>query len=103
MNDELLHEQVIDVLRQCYDPEIPVNIYNLGLIYGVEVTDMGVVQVQMTLTSPSCPVAEALPGQVERSLQRIKGVETVKVEVVWNPPWDASMMTEEARLELGMM
>jgi FeS assembly SUF system protein len=103
IDTERMHEQVIDVLRLCFDPEIPVNIYDLGLIYDVDVAEEGLVRVQMTLTSPSCPVAEILPGQVERSLKRIKGVEKVEVEVVWDPPWDARMMTEEARLELGMM
>ena len=100
---KVLHEHVVDVLRLCYDPEIPVNIYDLGLIYDVHVTGDGAVQVQMTLTSPSCPVADILPGQVERSIKLIKGVNKVAVELVWDPPWDSSRMTEEARLELGIL
>jgi len=97
-----LREKVIEVLRTCYDPEIPVNIYELGLIYEVKVSDAGEAHVRMTLTTPNCPAAISLPGEVEYKAKGIDGVSGVKVEVVWEPPWDMSKMTEAARLQLGM-
>ncbi|HMD98703.1 MAG TPA: DUF59 domain-containing protein [Terriglobia bacterium] len=97
-----LREKVIDVLRTCYDPEIPVNIYELGLIYEVKVSDTGEAQIRMTLTTPNCPAAISLPGEVEYKAKGIDGLSGVKVEVVWEPPWDMSKMTEAARLQLGM-
>jgi FeS assembly SUF system protein len=97
-----LQDKVIETLRACYDPEIPVNIYELGLIYEVKVELSAEVYVKMTLTAPSCPVAGTLPGEVEERIRRLPGVKDVKVEVVWDPPWDPSKMSEAARLQLGM-
>ncbi len=94
---------VVDALATVFDPEIPVNIYELGLIYDIDVTGAGEVRIRMTLTSPSCPSAQTLPHEVEYKVGRIPGVTDVSVEVVWDPPWDPSRMTEAARLELGMM
>lgn len=99
---ELLRRQVIDMIRTCYDPEIPVNIYELGLIYDVHIDDSNNVHVRMTLTSPACPVAGSLPKEVETRIKNVEGVNGVKVDVVWDPPWNPSMMSEEARLELGL-
>ena len=100
---EELQEEVIETLRTCYDPEIPVNIYDLGLVYEVEVNTDGKVKVVMTLTSPMCPVAESLPREVQYRIEEIEGVTGVEVEVVWEPQWHPGMMSEEARLELNMM
>jgi len=99
---EALRERVLDVLRSCYDPEIPVNIYELGLIYDVDVTDGGAVAIRMTLTSPMCPVAGSLPPEVEEKVRALEGVSIACVEVVWDPPWHPGMMSEAARLELNM-
>lgn len=103
MNSALLEAQVIEALRTCYDPEIPVNIYELGLIYEVKVEPPGAVGIRMTLTSPNCPAAGSLPGEVRDKVQAIPGVADVQVELVWDPPWDQSRMSEVAKLELGMM
>ncbi len=100
---DALGERVIEVLRTVYDPEIPVNIFELGLIYKVDIDDDNHVQIDMTLTSPACPVAGTLPGEVESKVDSIEGVSGATVEVVWDPPWNPSMMTEEAQLELGMI
>jgi FeS assembly SUF system protein len=100
---DLLGERVIDVLRTVYDPEIPVNIFELGLIYKVDIGDDNHVQIEMTLTSPACPVAGTLPGEVETKVSDIEGISGATVELVWDPPWNPSMMTEEAQLELGMI
>ena len=97
-----LYEGVIEALREIYDPEIPVNIYELGLIYGVEVAD-GHVAVSMTLTTPHCPVAESMPAEVELRVSAVPGVATCDVNLVWDPPWDPGKMSDEARLELGML
>jgi FeS assembly SUF system protein len=97
-----IEAQVIEVLRTCYDPEIPVNIYELGLIYNIEVTPEGVVNIRMTLTSPGCPVAGTLPPEVQSKVKNVPGVTDAKVEVVWDPPWNPDMMTEAAKLQLGM-
>jgi FeS assembly SUF system protein len=97
-----LQDKVIETLRTCYDPEIPVNIYELGLIYEVKVELSGDVHVKMTLTAPSCPVAGTLPGEVEAKARALEGVKDVKVEVVWDPPWDPTKMSEAAKLQLGM-
>ena len=99
----VLEAQVLDALRACYDPEIPVNIYELGLIYEVNVDDAGVVSIKMTLTSPHCPAAQSLPAEIENKVKAISGVTDVKLDVVWDPPWDPSKMSEAARLQLGMM
>jgi FeS assembly SUF system protein len=99
---ETLTERVVATLRDIFDPEIPVNIYDLGLIYDVAVTD-GHVAITMTLTTPHCPVAESLPGEVETRLLSVPGVATASVNLVWTPPWDPQKMSDEARLELGML
>jgi FeS assembly SUF system protein len=100
--DDALRDAVIDVLRTVYDPEIPVNIYELGLVYDVEVREGGRIYVRMTLTSPMCPVAETLPPEVEAKARAVPGVKDVELDLVWDPPWSPSMMSEAARLELGM-
>jgi len=97
----LIQNQAVEAIRTCYDPEIPVNIYELGLIYDVQVNETGAVKVTMTLTSPHCPAAQSLPREVETKVKTVKGVTGVSVEVVWTPPWNPSMMSEAARLELG--
>ncbi len=94
-------ETVVEVLRTVYDPEIPVSIYELGLIYDIQIED-SVVDVRMTLTSPACPVAGSLPGQVETRIKAIEGVSDAKVELVWEPPWTPEKMSEAAKLELNM-
>lgn len=98
-----LQERVVEALRQIYDPEIPVNIYELGLIYGVDVDDTNNVDVTMTLTTPHCPVAETMPGEVESKVRSVEGVNDVDVNLVWDPPWDMTKMSDEARLELGLL
>lgn len=98
-----IQEEVISVLRSCYDPEIPVDIYELGLVYGVDVDSAGAVDIKMTLTSPSCPVAESLPLEVESKVRTVPGVEQVAVEVVWDPPWTMENMSEAAKLQLGLL
>jgi len=98
-----LYERVIDALKEIYDPEIPVNIYDLGLIYGVDVTDEGDVAITMTLTTPHCPVAESMPGEVELRAGAVPGVRDAEVNLVWDPPWGPNLMSDEARLELGML
>ena len=98
-----LCERVESVLRTVYDPEIPVNICELGLIYGLDVSDDGVVNIKMTLTAPNCPAAGAMPAEIETKVRAIEGVTCAHVEIVWDPPWDKSRMSEVARLELGFM
>ena len=98
-----LYEAVIAALREIFDPEIPVNIYDLGLIYGVDVSGEGAVAITMTLTTPHCPVAETMPGEIELRIGSIHGVRDASVNVTWDPPWDSSKMSDEARLELGML
>ena len=98
-----LGEKIVDALKTCYDPEIPVNIYELGLIYKVDVEDDNKVLVDMTLTSPNCPVAESLPIEVQDKVKGVEGVAGCEVNLVWDPPWHPSMMSEEAQLELGMI
>jgi FeS assembly SUF system protein len=98
-----LYERVIDALKDIYDPEIPVNIYDLGLIYGVDVNPEADVVVTMTLTTPHCPVAESMPGEVELRVASVPGVRDAEVNLVWDPPWDPAKMSDEARLELGML
>jgi len=93
---------VVDVLKTVYDPEIPVDIYELGLVYDVNVEEGGAVAIRMTLTSPMCPVAESLPPEVEEKVRGVAGVTDVKIDLVWEPPWTPSLMSEAARLELGM-
>lgn len=98
-----LYEGVIAALRDIFDPEIPVNIYDLGLIYGVDITTDGAVAVTMTLTTPHCPVAESMPGEVEMRVCAVPGVRDAEVNLVWDPPWDPQKMSDEAKLELGML
>ena len=98
-----IYEGVIAALKEIFDPEIPVNIYELGLIYGVDVTDEGSVTVAMTLTTPHCPVAESMPGEVELRVSAVPGVRDAEVNLVWDPPWDMAKMSDEAKLELGML
>lgn len=98
-----LYEAVVGALKEIYDPEIPVNIYELGLIYGVDVGDDAGVVVTMTLTTPHCPVAESMPGEVELRIASIPGVRDCEVNLVWDPPWDMAKMSDEAKLELGML
>ena len=97
-----LKEKVIAEIKKIYDPEIPVNIYDLGLIYDVKVDQENVVEIKMTLTTPNCPVAESLPKEVEDSVRELREVNKVKLELVWDPPWDKSMMSEAAKLELNL-
>ncbi|HRH67271.1 MAG TPA: DUF59 domain-containing protein [Bacteroidia bacterium] len=97
-----LRDRVIEVLKTCYDPEIPVDIYELGLIYEVRVDPGNDIYIKMTLTSPACPVAETLPPDVEQKVRNIPDVNNAKVEITFDPPWEKDMMSEEARLELGM-
>jgi FeS assembly SUF system protein len=97
-----LEGEIVDALKSVFDPEIPVNIYELGLIYDLEIQPEGQVQIKMTLTSPGCPVAGSLPGEVKAKVEQVPGVAAADVELVWDPAWNPSMMTEAARLQLGM-
>ena len=97
-----LKEKIIEEIKKIYDPEIPVNIYDLGLIYDVKVDDKNNVDVKMTLTTPNCPVAESLPMEVENTGKEVKEVNKVNLELVWEPPWDKSMITEAGKLELNL-
>ena len=98
-----LYEAVIDALKEIYDPEIPVNIYDLGLIYGVEIAEGGQATVMMTLTTPHCPVAESMPAEVEMRVAAVPGIAFADVNLIWDPPWDPQKMSDEAKLELGML
>ena len=100
MND--IKKKVIEEIKKIYDPEIPVNIYELGLIYKIEIKDKNIVNVDMTLTSPNCPVAESLPNEVKQNIIKIEGVSDVKLNIVWEPPWDKDRMSEAAKLELNL-
>lgn len=98
-----LRERVVEALRQIRDPELPVNIYDLGLVYGLDVDDeSGRVDIRMTLTAPGCPVAQSFPGQVEAAVGSVYGVREARVELVWDPPWDQGRLSEAARLQLGL-
>ena len=101
-NDEL-RERIVEALKSVYDPEIPVDIYELGLIYDVEISDEGDAVITMTLTTPHCPVAESMPAEVELRVLSVPGIRDAEVKLVWDPPWDPSKMSDEARLELGML
>lgn len=103
MEIENLREKVIDVLKTIYDPEIPVSIWELGLIYKVDILPINNVQIEMTLTAPNCPSAQEIPVEVDQRVREIEGISEVHVAVVWDPPWDRSMMSDEANLELGFM
>lgn len=98
-----IEQQVVEVLKGIFDPEIPVSIYELGLIYEIKVEPEGVVNIRMTLTSPACPVAGSLPPEVEQKVKEVAGVSDAKVEVVWDPTWGPNMMSDAAKLKLGMM
>jgi FeS assembly SUF system protein len=101
--NEDLKNSVVDALKSVYDPEIPVDIYELGLIYDIAISEDGDAVVQMTLTTPHCPVAESLPNEVELRVLSVPGIRDAEVKLVWDPPWDPSKMSDEARLELGML
>jgi FeS assembly SUF system protein len=103
MDTEALREKVIECLQTIFDPEIPVNIYELGLIYNVDILPINNVQIVMTLTAPSCPAAQSLPIEVDQKVKQIEGVNDVHVAVTWDPPWNKTMMSETAQLELGML
>ena len=103
MTNEELKEKVIECLKTIYDPELPVNIYELGLIYEVEVLPINNVQIVMTLTAPGCPAAQSLPIEVDQKVRQIEGINDVYVSVTWQPAWNKSMMSEAAQLELGFM
>jgi len=97
-----LREKIVDAIRTCYDPEIPVNIYELGLIYDIDVDAANVARIRMTLTSPGCPAAGSLPPEVENKVKAVPGVSNAQVEVVWDPPWTPEKMSEAAKLQLGI-
>ena len=98
-----LRERVETALRTVFDPEIPVNVYDLGLIYELAVSEAGAVDIKMTLTAPNCPAAGAIPREVEQTLEALDGITDVRVELVWDPPWDKARMSEAARLQLGLL
>ncbi|MDX1387175.1 MAG: iron-sulfur cluster assembly protein [bacterium] len=100
--NENIENKVIDVLKTCYDPEIPVDIYELGLIYKINANETGDVNILMTLTSPMCPVAESLPPEVEQKVRELPEVKSAKVELTWEPPWNPEMMSEAAKLQLNI-
>ena len=97
-----LKEKIIEEIKKIYDPEIPVNIYDLGLIYDVKVENKNTAKVKMTLTSPNCPVAESLPKEVKDGIMQVEGIDNVDLDLVWDPPWNPTMMTEAAKLELNL-
>lgn len=100
---ETLNDAIIEALKGIYDPEIPVNIYDLGLIYNIFIDPQGLVKIEMTLTSPGCPVAQTFPGIVENAINNVVGVSETQVELVWDPPWSTENMSEAAKLQLGML
>ena len=97
-----LKEKIIEEIKKIYDPEIPVNIYDLGLIYDIKVEDKNTAKIKMTLTSPNCPVAESLPKEVKDGIMQVEGIENVDLDLVWDPPWNQTMMSEAAKLELNL-
>lgn len=99
---EQLEERIVAVLKTCHDPEIPINIHELGLIYGIDQQPGGAITIRMTLTSPACPAAGSLPGEVQQKVAAIPGVTSAKIDLVWDPPWDPGRMSDAARLELGI-
>ena len=103
MDKGYLEQKIVSVLETVYDPEIPVNIYELGMIYEIKIKDDANVDIVMTLTSPACPVAESLPGEVREKVKSVEEVNEVNVELVWDPPWNQDMMSEEAKLSLGFL
>jgi FeS assembly SUF system protein len=103
LNKQELEEKIINILKTCYDPEIPVDIFELGLIYEIRIDNEANVNIKMTLTSPMCPVAGSLPPEVKEKIKTIPEVNDANIEIVWNPPWSMEMMSETAKLELGFM
>ena len=103
INQTIVEAEILEALRTCFDPEIPVNIYELGLIYDVKVSSEGAVTIKMTLTSPHSPAVQSLPAEVESKIRAVSGVSDAKIDLVWEPPWDPSKMSEAARLQLGMI
>jgi FeS assembly SUF system protein len=103
LDKEILNQKIIDKLQTIFDPELPVNIYDLGLIYKIDINDNGYVQITMTLTAPSCPAAQSLPVEVDNKVREVEGVTDVNVMITWTPKWEKSMMSEVAALELGFM
>lgn len=103
MDKKILEDAIINVIKTIYDPEIPVNIYELGLIYDIRINENTDVEVDMTLTSPNCPVAESLPQEVKSKIELIEGIKNVEINLLFDPPWDKDMMSEEAKFELGFM
>ncbi len=101
--DDALREQIIEAIRTVYDPEIPVNLYDLGLIYRLDIASGGVIDIDMTLTAPGCPVAGEMPGMVQDAVESVEGVAQANVDLVFDPPWNPSLMSEDARLALGML
>ncbi|NIA28560.1 MAG: DUF59 domain-containing protein [Actinobacteria bacterium] len=104
-SDELdaLMEEIIEKIKKCYDPEIPVNIYDLGLIYEINLDEQSAADIKMTLTSPLCPVAQSLPQEVRQKVLEVDGIEKADVQIVWDPPWSWDLMSDEAKLQMGMM
>ncbi|MHB1688408.1 MAG: SUF system Fe-S cluster assembly protein [Ignavibacteriaceae bacterium] len=102
INKQELEEKIIQALKTCYDPEIPVDVFELGLIYEIRIDDEANVKINMTLTSPACPVAGSLPPEVQQKVMTIPEIKSVNIELVWNPPWDRDMMSDVAKVELGM-
>ncbi len=98
----VIEAQILEALRTCYDPEIPVNIYDLGLIYGIKLEEDGEAEIKMTLTSPHCPAIQSLPAEIESKIRAINGVTSVFIKLVWDPPWDPGRMSDAAKLELGL-
>ncbi len=103
IDQEIVKEKIIEKIKGIFDPELPVNIYDLGLIYKIDINEKGYVQVTMTLTAPSCPAAQSLPVEVDQKLREVEGVSDVNVMITWTPKWEKSMMSEVAALELGFM
>jgi len=97
-----IKDKIIEEIKKIYDPEIPVNIYDLGLIYDIKVEDKNTAKIKMTLTSPNCPVAESLPKEVKDGIMQVEGIDNVDLDLVWDPPWNQTMMTEAAKLELNL-
>lgn len=103
IDKDILNQKIIDKLQTIFDPELPVNIYDLGLIYKIDISDKGYVQITMTLTAPSCPAAQSLPVEVDNKVREVEGVTDVNVMITWTPKWEKSMMSEVAALELGFL
>jgi FeS assembly SUF system protein len=103
VGDDALREQVIEAIRTVYDPEIPVNLYDLGLIYRLDIAPGGMIDIEMTLTAPGCPVAGEMPGMVQSAVESVNGVAQANVDLVFDPPWNPSLMSEDARMALGML